>query len=233
MSKIRFDQRHPGPEYMDDFQIDDPILEVTLKEITFINKVLGGNAVTFHALQKLIAQSKQSNVILADLGCGRGDMMAAMQKKLGMESSRIQFIGMDASKESVRLANARWPRSSFKFYCTNVMEEEFLSIPFDWAFCTLFLHHLTDSQIITLLSRLRSRNCVVVVNDLHRHPLAYYLIKWLTQLFSKSYMVKHDAPISVLRGFSKTELTNLARLAGFEQIRISWKWAFRWQLVLQ
>ena len=47
------------------------------------------------------------------------------------------------------------------------------------------------------------------INDLHRHPLAYHSIRILTSLFSKSYLVKNDAPLSVLRGFKKKELEDL------------------------
>jgi hypothetical protein len=69
------------------------------------------------------------------------------------------------------------------------------------------------------------------VNDLHRHPFAYYSIKWLTKFFSKSYLVKNDAPLSVLRGFKRKELEVLSHQSSVEKISINWKWAFRWLLV--
>ena len=76
------------------------------------------------------------------------------------------------------------------------------------------------------------------INDLHRHPFAYYSIKWLTKLFSKSYLVKNDAPLSVLRGFKKKELEMFNfqcsppdRRAGILNARLKWKWAFRWLLI--
>jgi hypothetical protein len=69
------------------------------------------------------------------------------------------------------------------------------------------------------------------INDLHRHPLAYYSIKWLTRLFSKSYLVKNDAPISVERGFIKKEWENLCAMAGIKPLSIQWQWAFRHLIV--
>ena len=65
------------------------------------------------------------------------------------------------------------------------------------------------------------------INDLHRHTLAYYSIKWLSSLFSKSYLVKNDAPLSVARGFTKNEWEQIFKSSGIANFAINWKWAFR------
>ncbi len=70
------------------------------------------------------------------------------------------------------------------------------------------------------------------INDLHRHPLAYYSIRWLTGLFSRSYLVKNDAPLSVRRGFSRSELKSLLEAAGITNYSIRWRWAFRWLVIV-
>jgi hypothetical protein len=54
----------------------------------------------------------------------------------------------------------------------------------------------------------------VIINDLHRHFFAYYSIRTLTTLFSKSPMVRHDAPVSVRRAFRPAELLKIADRAG-------------------
>ena len=66
------------------------------------------------------------------------------------------------------------------------------------------------------------------INDLQRHFLAYYSIKILSRVFSKSYLVKNDATLSVLRGFNKMELKHLLEQAGIKGFEVKWKWAFRW-----
>ncbi|MGZ5255480.1 MAG: methyltransferase domain-containing protein, partial [Flavitalea sp.] len=58
-----------------------------------------------------------------------------------------------------------------------------------------------------------------------------YAIKIITAIFSKSYLVKNDAPLSVLRGFKKTELISALKQAGINDASIEWKWAFRWLVV--
>jgi len=72
-----------------------------------------------------------------------------------------------------------------------------------------------------------------IMNDLHRHPLAYYSIAVLTRLFSRSYLVKNDAKLSVLRGFKREELKKLIPHSPFFRWKLSWCWAFRWLLIIQ
>ncbi|MDB5252932.1 MAG: methyltransferase protein, partial [Flaviaesturariibacter sp.] len=66
------------------------------------------------------------------------------------------------------------------------------------------------------------------INDLHRHPLAYHSIRLLTRAFSRSYLVKNDAPLSVLRGFSRSDWLRVLGRARISPVGIQWKWAFRW-----
>jgi hypothetical protein len=70
------------------------------------------------------------------------------------------------------------------------------------------------------------------INDLHRNPFAYYSISWLTKIFSKSYLVKNDAPLSVLRGFKRKEWKSLLAKSEIWNYSLQWKWAFRWLIIV-
>jgi hypothetical protein len=98
---------------------------------------------------------------------------------------------------------------------------------------TLFLHHFTNNQLINLFIQIKKQAIVgVLVNDIHRHPLAYYSIRWLTTLFSKSKMVKYDAPLSVRRAFKKSEFKMILSKSGIKSYNLQWQWAFRWRLII-
>jgi hypothetical protein len=71
------------------------------------------------------------------------------------------------------------------------------------------------------------------INDIQRNYIAYYAIKLLTTLFSKSYLVKNDAPLSVARGFTRNEWKQLFAQAGITNYTIQWKWAFRYLIVFK
>ncbi|HET7898985.1 MAG TPA: SAM-dependent methyltransferase, partial [Flavisolibacter sp.] len=68
---------------------------------------------------------------------------------------------------------------------------------------------------------------------LHRYPLAYYSIKILTRLFSRSYLVKNDAPLSVQRGFKKQDWQTLFSKAAISSYSCKWRWAFRWLITCE
>jgi hypothetical protein len=70
------------------------------------------------------------------------------------------------------------------------------------------------------------------INDLHRNPLAYNFIKYAARFFSKSYLVKNDAPLSVLRGFRKNEWQKIFVRAEIRDYGIRWKWAFRYLIIV-
>ena len=97
---------------------------------------------------------------------------------------------------------------------------------------TLFLHHFKEGELVRLLSQVRKKTSIgIVVNDLHRHPLAYYLFKLLS-LTIKNEMVKQDGLTSILRGFKKEELEEISKQLKANST-IHWKWAFRYQWIIE
>src|SRR5207253_8318785 len=96
---------------------------------------------------------------------------------------------------------------------TNAQERPFPDEPFGVVMSSLFFHHLSDEECVQVLKSMwRIARQVVLVNDLHRHPIAYFSIRVLAA-FSKSIMFRHDAPVSVLRAFTADELLAVARRA--------------------
>jgi 2-polyprenyl-3-methyl-5-hydroxy-6-metoxy-1,4-benzoquinol methylase len=143
------------------------------------------------------------------------------------------LTGIDANAKAIEFAQAHTPpRSDIVFETVNIFSPRFHQRKFDIVTASLFFHHFTSAELIAFFERLKDQVSIgFVINDIHRHQLAYYSIKSLTGLFSKSAMVKNDAPLSVLRAFTKAELADILRRAGIANFRIRWCWAFRWQVV--
>ena len=71
-------------------------------------------------------------------------------------------------------------------------------------FCVpFFLHHFKNKELVSFLkTTIQKAKIGVVVNDLHRHKLAYYLFK-LIGIFVKNKIFKKDGLTSVLRAFKR------------------------------
>ncbi|WP_373524069.1 methyltransferase domain-containing protein [Aquiflexum sp.] len=229
----KFSQRSYQKEIMDDLDAGGKLMEVTLKELKTINKLLGGNHVTTSSLKQIMAKYPQENYTIADIGCGGGDMIQVMSDWAKKNKFVCRFIGIDANPNIINLAKINLSDiSEVSFETQNVFDAAFLDGKVDIVTCTLFTHHFTDEELFLLLSSFKKKARLgVVINDLHRHPIAYYSIKILTGLFSKSTMVKNDGPLSVLRSFHKSELANILKSSGITQYEIKWKWAFRWRVI--
>jgi len=170
---------------------------------------------------------------LADLGCGSGDMLTLIRRLLVKRDVDAELTGIDANPNVIQYAEFRTPAACrIEYQAMNIFSEEFKSRKFDIVTGTLFFHHFTTAQLIGFFRQLKDQVSLgLIINDIHRHWFAYYSIRWLTGLFSKSPMVKHDAPVSVLRAFKKREIEEILRQAGIPDYRIKWRWAFRWQVV--
>jgi 2-polyprenyl-3-methyl-5-hydroxy-6-metoxy-1,4-benzoquinol methylase len=229
----KFDQRCYDKEIMDNLEVGGEILKQTLRELRTINKFLGGNHVTTSGLKILLKGDKKRKYTIADVGCGGGDMLRVMADWASKNGYDCQFIGIDANEHTIGMAKENlknYPNVSF--LTKNVFDKEFESIKVDVFTCTLFTHHFTDEELI-ILTRVFNKGASLglVINDLHRHPLAYYSIRLLTALFSKSPMVQNDGPLSVLRGFSRKDIRHILQKAGIVPVQIQWNWAFRWRVI--
>ncbi len=226
-----FSQRSTESEMMDDFNLGHDVINPIMDELEVVNKLLGGYNVFFNALEKL---DIKNGLTISDWGCGGGDSLRVLADWARKKNLKLNFVGVDATASAIEYARQKalaYPEISFIH--ADVLSEDLNANQFDIVISSLFTHHFESESWIQLIQKmLHCSNYAVIVNDLHRHWFAYHSIGMLTQLFSKSPMVKHDSKLSVLRGFTKSEISNLLSKAGVTNYRLKWKWAFRWQLII-
>jgi ubiquinone/menaquinone biosynthesis C-methylase UbiE len=231
-----FTTRSSDPELMDDLTAGGLAMDRTLNELDVINRWLGGNNVTIDGLSKLLSTTDRSRpLVITDIGCGSGEMTSLIAQ-WGQKAGRdLKLIGIDANPHIIRFAKEKCrTQSNISFEVMNVLEPEFTRQRSDVVVATLFMHHFTNHQLIGLFRILMNQSRIgFIVNDIHRHPIALHSIRWLTALFSKSQMVKNDAPLSVRRAFTRRDLETILSDAGITTYTLKWKWAFRWQLVVR
>jgi ubiquinone/menaquinone biosynthesis C-methylase UbiE len=193
-----FSARLQATELMDDMSRPVAEFDQAYRELASINRRLGG----IHAIARFLPNKEELHVLdVAAGGCDIGDALA--------ETRGCRVVSLDLNPMGLRHSRRTSP------VVGDGTMLPFRDGAFDAVICSLSFHHLTDTDCEQVLREMwrASRGCVLV-NDLHRHPVAYMSIWILAQLFSKSDMVKHDGPVSVLRAFQPADFREIARKAG-------------------
>lgn len=223
---INLQQRSYQKELMDGDNISFDAMAMTLKELNTINTRLGGHAITLKGVKELMKNS--SELTICEIGCGGGDNLFAINNYCTKNNIPVNFIGIDMNAECIAFAKDQYPQLPCQWICSDYKAVNFGKNKPAIIFSSLFCHHFTNEQLVPMLQWLRQNSRQgFFINDLQRHWLAWYLIKYLTKFFSKSYLVKNDACLSVARSFRKKDWQQLFHKAGIEQYSINWKWAFR------
>lgn len=227
---MTFIQRSYQPELLDADDIPFAAIERNMQELNTINTLLGGHAITVKAIKQLIGDLKEIHI--CEIGCGGGDNLMAINKYCQQHHIKVHFAGIDIKQACIDFAATKTALQLNTDWIASDYQQVYFDAKPDIIFSSLFCHHFSNEQLIEQLRWMQENsNIGFFINDLHRNSIAYYSIKMITQLFSRSYLVKNDAPLSVARGFTKPEWTALFTKAGIKQYTVAWQWAFRFLII--
>lgn len=225
-------QRSYQKELLDKEDIPFGDIKQNMKELNTVNRLLGGHNISIQGMEQLLGKNTKEKISICEIGCGGGDNLQAISLACHKKNMDAQFIGIDIKKECIDFAKEQYPSILATWLVSDYAKVNLTTNKPSVIFSSLFCHHFTEQQLVTMLQWMKQNSSKgFFINDLQRHPLAYFLIKWLTRFFSKSYLVKNDAPLSVARGFKKKEWEKIFSAAGISNYSIQWKWAFRYLIV--
>jgi ubiquinone/menaquinone biosynthesis C-methylase UbiE len=195
---LSFERRAVEGEIMDDLSQPESEFAAAYRELTVINRWLGG----IRAIERFLPAG--SNLLMLDVAAGGCDVSEALLRRFP-----CHIVALDLNGRGLHHARRAWPLIG------DALALPFPDRSFDIAMASLFFHHLSNQDCVRVLAQMwRIARRRVIINDLHRHAIAYFSIRALTRLFSRSRMVRHDAPVSVRRSFRPAELMDIARRAG-------------------
>lgn len=246
---MNFSERSYQKELLDRNDIPFEDIKQNMRELDFINAKLGGHKITLEGIRALIKKMKPNDkpVSILEVGCGGGDNLRVIKKYCQKRNIPVELSGVDINPHCIEFARSRKENENIEFYISDYKVMKLEHKP-DIIFNSLFCHHFDDGDVKHIFRWMKDNSKLgFFVNDLDRHPLAYFSIKWLTKFFSKSFLVKNDAPLSVLRGFKRDELEMFSKgvlsdnnqflpagsipIANGINAQLKWKWAFRWLLI--
>ncbi|WP_136468643.1 methyltransferase domain-containing protein [Flagellimonas onchidii] len=221
-------------ELMDDPNMEFEVLKNAYKDINKCNLWLGGESNTIREVWKLVKNEPEKSYTILDMGCGDGSMLLKLSKFLSKHHVSHTMVGIDLRDDVLKIAaenTAAFPNISFKKM--DILKAD-SSFECDILINTLTMHHFEEERIEAFLNQfVRLANIGVVINDLHRSRLAYYLFKLFSVFFIQTQVAKYDGLVSILKGFKKKDLVRLSKKIPGVMHEIKWKWAFRYVWVMK
>src|SRR5437879_5387450 len=171
-----FSRRAEASEIMDDLSRPDHEFDQAYRELETINRRLGG----VRAIERFLPH--KPNLLVLDVAAGACDVSEALLRRIP-----ARIVVLDVNPKGLKFARKSSP------VVGDALDLPFRDHTFDVVMASLFFHHLSDDNCMRVLANMwRISKQLVLVNDLHRHPIAYWSIRALASAFSKSAMVRHD-----------------------------------------
>ncbi len=207
---------------MDDPDVDPAELEQAMRFIRAVNRRLGGTKAALSPLARwLSGRPPGEPVPILDLATGSAASPLAIARWAARTGRRVRITAVDRHGTALALARKLVKEShEIELVEADALRLSDLYEPgsFDYAHAGMFLHHLDDVEVLTVLrimERLAPRG--VIWNDLVRGPIEAAFIRALT--IGQRPIVRHDAIASVAAGFTKREALDLAERAGLKRVR--------------
>ena len=208
-----------APELMDRPQPVSRELEVDLENLVRINRNFGSHRLIRWFLRRWFEPGRSYRVL--DLCTASGDIPRLMvdwarPRGVGLHIEAVDY--QPSTLEIARRLGAGYPEIVFRE--GNALQIAGEPDAYDFVFCSLALHHFSESDARAVLQRCRElARCGVMVADLERGWFAAVGVWLMTAVLYREPMTKHDARVSVRRAFSYAELGELARSAGWTDFR--------------
>lgn len=196
-----------------------------LKQLGRVGKLLLGNRAALHAFDQLDRSPKS----ILDVGCGGG----SFTRLLALKYLDATVTGIDFSACAISYAQKQKPIKNLKFEVPLTLELEKPPKSVDVITTTLVCHHMNDEELIDFLKRAKKIAIKsIIINDLHRHPLAYLSYLLIAPFAFRNRLITHDGLLSIRRSFIKKEWVSYLEKAGIENYTIKWKFPFRWIITI-
>jgi SAM-dependent methyltransferase len=223
--------RHLQPEIMDQPGLDPGQHRQALRALRRINFWSGSAGILWRPLSVLAREVAPRPLRVLDLATGGGDVPIRLWHKARRAGLNLTIDGCDVSPVAVEHATeqARQRGAVLRFFVADALRDSF-SDGYDVILSSLFLHHLTEEQTVTLLRKAGEAARAVLVNDLVRSRTGFVLARLVTRLLSLSPVVHVDGPRSVEGAYTIEEVRNLAERAGLHGATIQPRWPYRFLL---
>ncbi|MBA2247165.1 MAG: methyltransferase domain-containing protein [Chloroflexia bacterium] len=222
--------RSDRTEILDAEGHDPAELAANFRDIQRVNGLLGGTSTILRHLPRLLAAIPDGQpVTVLDLATGSADIPLAISRWANRQGRDITIVASDSSEPILTLAREQTRNHPD----ITVINYDALAVPlpdgqFDIVLCSLSLHHFAPDDAVQVLREMdRLARTGFILNDLRRGRLGYAAAWIASRLTTRNRLTRHDAPLSVLRAYTPSELEALLGRAGINDAVISTHLWFR------
>jgi len=209
-----FEERARGSEFLDAPDSDPRLAEESYRFMKRVNRIGGGTRVVREFLESELKDRPRAEPIrILDIGAGAGDIPLAILGWARRQGHRIEFTCIDFNAKALETAQQAIDRAGGDSSIRLVEADIFAYQPvndFDYAISSMTFHHFTEAEIHRLITHLCGFvRRALLINDLHRNLLNYLVCSILVVPLDRE--IRHDARLSILRGFKPDELRTILR----------------------
>lgn len=214
--------RRLTPELMDDPAVPTEALQHSLMFLRFVNRAWGGQAALIGHLRRWSRHWPTDRPItLLDIATGSADLPIAVVRWAERTGRTVRVVAIDAHDKTLAEAREQVSKAGLNQWI-EVHQADALRLTdlyqpgqFDYVHAGLFLHHLPDIEVLTMLrimERLAGKG--IIWNDLIRSGWNRFIVAAAT--IGQPRIIKHDARVSVEAAFTKAEALDIRNRLGLQ-----------------
>lgn len=189
-----------------------------LDDLASVNRLTMSYRPTLDFLARAVGQHGRFRLL--DVGFGQGDMLREIARWADRRGIEVDLLGIDLNPGSVLAASAATPPGLPIRWITGDYAD-LRGGGFDFIVSSLVCHHMTEAEIIRFLAFMEAEARIGwLVNDLHRHRLAYMGFPFLARVMGWHRIVREDGQLSIARAFRPAEWHHLLARAGTVEAKV-------------
>lgn len=183
---------------MDSASLDPAEYRAVLHDLIRVNRWTMAARPTLNFVRRAVGTSR--SLRLLDVGFGGGDMLRTIARWARHQGVSAELIGVDLNPKSAPVADATTPAGAGIRYQTG--DYRALSGRFDLVISNLVAHHMKDGELQHFIRFMEERaDKGWMINDLHRHRVAFAGYPPLAALLRAHPIVRADGRLSIARAF--------------------------------
>jgi 2-polyprenyl-3-methyl-5-hydroxy-6-metoxy-1,4-benzoquinol methylase len=210
----RLAERRIADEQMDDPSLDPAVYAAVIGDLARVNRLLMTSRPTIGFIRRTLVGRRPFRLL--DVGYGQGDMLRSIARWAARKGIAAELVGVDLNPRSHPAATAATPSGLPIEYRTGDYADT-AGEGWDYVVSSSTTHHMTDGELHAFLRFMEAEARIGwYVNEIHRHPLAYYSFPTLARLMRWHRMVREDGCLSIQRGFRVADWRRLIAESGID-----------------